>query len=95
MIASLGEWREVKRLSNRPAAKSTARVRPAAYRSRWHDGRSAVAAVMAEEFAIETEFMSIGTNGPRAVHAGRDRSSPELAYLASFSIPRFCGWCVW
>ena len=45
------------------------------------------AAVMADEFAIETEFMSIGTNDLVQYTLAVDRSSPELAYLASFYDP--------
>jgi phosphotransferase system enzyme I (PtsI) len=45
------------------------------------------AAVMAEEFAVETEFMSIGTNDLVQYTLAVDRSSPELAYLASFFDP--------
>jgi phosphotransferase system enzyme I (PtsI) len=45
------------------------------------------AAVMAEEFAAETEFMSIGTNDLVQYTLAVDRSSPELAYLASFFDP--------
>jgi phosphoenolpyruvate-protein phosphotransferase (PTS system enzyme I) len=45
------------------------------------------AAVMADEFAIETEFMSIGTNDLVQYTLAVDRSSPELAYLASFFDP--------
>ena len=45
------------------------------------------AAVMADEFAAETEFMSIGTNDLVQYTLAVDRSSPELAYLASFFDP--------
>jgi phosphotransferase system enzyme I (PtsI) len=45
------------------------------------------AAVMAEEFAVESAFMSIGTNDLVQYTLAVDRSSPELAYLASFFDP--------
>ena len=88
MIASMGEWREVTRLFKAAIAEVDAAGQ----------ARSAEiplgmmvevpsAAVMADEFAIETEFMSIGTNDLVQYTLAVDRSSPELAYLASFYDP--------
>ena len=88
MIASMGEWRQVKALFVQAVREVDAEGRM----------RSAniplgmmvevpSAAVMADEFALETEFMSIGTNDLVQYTLAVDRSSPELAYLASFYDP--------
>jgi len=45
------------------------------------------AAIMADRFATVAEFMSIGTNDLVQYALAVDRSSPELAYLASFFDP--------
>ncbi len=88
MIASMGEWRQVKALF----AQATREVDAAGHARAPHIPLGMMvevpsAAVMAEEFAMETEFMSIGTNDLVQYTLAVDRSSPELAYLASFYDP--------
>jgi len=88
MIASMGEWRQVKTLFARAVAEVDARGQmrsPHIPLGMMVEVPSA--AVLAEEFAIETEFMSIGTNDLVQYTLAVDRSSPELAYLASFYDP--------
>jgi phosphotransferase system enzyme I (PtsI) len=90
MIASLGELRAVRALFERAIADVDARGLPRA----GHVPLGMMvevpsAALMAEEFAreAEAEFFSIGTNDLVQYALAVDRSSPELAYLASFFEP--------
>ncbi len=88
MIASMGEWRQVKALF----AQAVREVDAEGQARSPHIPLGMMvevpsAAVMAEEFAVETEFMSIGTNDLVQYTLAVDRSSPELAYLASFYDP--------
>jgi phosphotransferase system enzyme I (PtsI) len=88
MIASMGELDQVKRL----LAQAIAEV-DAAGLARAPELPLGImievpaAAIMADRFAPAAEFLSIGTNDLVQYALAVDRSSPELAYLASFFDP--------
>jgi phosphotransferase system enzyme I (PtsI) len=88
MIASIGELRAVRALFERARQE----VDAAGHARAPHIPLGMMvevpsAAIMAHEFAREAEFMSIGTNDLVQYALAVDRSSPELAYLASFFDP--------
>jgi len=88
MIASMAEWRQVKALFAQSVSEVAARGQAmAAHIPLGMMVEVPSAALLAEEFATETEFMSIGTNDLVQYTLAVDRSSPELAYLASFYDP--------
>jgi phosphotransferase system enzyme I (PtsI) len=88
MIASLGELRAVRHLFDRAQRQ----VDDAGHLRLEHIPLGVMvevpsAAVMADEFAAEAEFLSIGTNDLMQYSLAVDRSNGELAYLASHFNP--------
>lgn len=88
MIASIGELRAVRALFERALADVDAQGHARAP----HIPLGMMvevpsAAILASEFARDAEFFSIGTNDLVQYALAVDRSSPELAYLASFYDP--------
>jgi phosphotransferase system enzyme I (PtsI) len=88
LIASLGELMDVKRLLAQAIHEVDERGQArAAHIPLGIMVEVPATAIMADRFATHAEFMSIGTNDLVQYSLAVDRSSPALAYLASFFDP--------
>jgi phosphoenolpyruvate-protein phosphotransferase (PTS system enzyme I) len=88
MVASMGELDQVKLLLAQAVAEVDAAGLPRAPTLPLGIMVEVpAAAIMADRFAPAAEFLSIGTNDLVQYALAVDRSSPELAYLASFFDP--------
>lgn len=88
MVASLVELRAVRKLLNEAIAEIDAAGHPRAdYLPLGAMIEVPAAAILAEEFAREAEFLSIGTNDLVQYTMAVDRSSRDLTHLASFFDP--------